>query len=357
MPKGVNNLISRAIEAAEDLLRSQKAVSPVEVMLKIRRLEPSHIKQWERGLIGSLGEMVQGRLDRIVEMLLALREWALQKGLTPTEVAYRRHTREGEQELRFTPDAEPELEKLFRTHYVAPELGEAKQKKLVEKAGQAKQPVVFDNLRPSTCSECGTEIDKGDFLYMEGGQPLCLACGGFGGFEFLLAGDTALTRRAGKYSGRSAVVVRFSRSRKRYERQGILVEPEALEKAERECAADAGERAQARARAAVMREKQDQEVAVRMAARIRGMFPYCPPGEAEAIAVHTSERGSGRVGRSAAGQALQDKALRLAVTAAIRHRHTNYDELLAHGMEREQARGRVRDRVDQIQQKWEREPS
>jgi hypothetical protein len=38
-----------------------------------------------------------------------------------------------------------------------------------------------------------------------------------------------------------AVVVRFSRSRKRYERQGILVERAALERAGQECAEDAGQ--------------------------------------------------------------------------------------------------------------------
>ena len=53
--------------------------------------------------------------------------------------------------------------------------------------------------------------------------------------EYLPAGDAALTRRAAKYSGRTAVVVRFSRSRGRYERQGILVEETALKKAELEC--------------------------------------------------------------------------------------------------------------------------
>ena len=41
--------------------------------------------------------------------------------------------------------------------------------------------------------------------------------------------DAALTLRAKKNSRLSAVVVRFSRARKRYERQGILVAEDALE--------------------------------------------------------------------------------------------------------------------------------
>jgi hypothetical protein len=50
--------------------------------------------------------------------------------------------------------------------------------------------------------------------------------------EYLSRGDAALTRRATRYSGQMAVVLRFSRSRKRHERQGILVEKTALQKAE-----------------------------------------------------------------------------------------------------------------------------
>jgi hypothetical protein len=76
---------------------------------------------------------------------------------------------------------------------------------------------------------------------MELEQPLCLRCAGLDELEFLPSGDAALTRRASKYSGRVAVVVRFRRSRGRYERQGILVEAVGLEEAERECLEDADE--------------------------------------------------------------------------------------------------------------------
>lgn len=55
------------------------------------------------------------------------------------------------------------------------------------------------------------------------------------GLESLPSGDAALTRRATKYSEHAAVVVRFSRSRGRYERQGILVETSTLHRAEQEC--------------------------------------------------------------------------------------------------------------------------
>jgi len=61
-----------------------------------------------------------------------------------------------------------------------------------------------------------------------------LRCVGLDDLEFLPAGDALLTRRVKAKRARSAVVVRFSRSRRRHERQGLLVEPQALTDAERD---------------------------------------------------------------------------------------------------------------------------
>ena len=71
------------------------------------------------------------------------------------------------------------------------------------------------------------------------------------------------------------------------------------------------------------------------------LFPRCPPKEAAAIAAHTAARGNGRVGRTAAGRNLEERAHAAAVTAAVRHGHTEYDALLAAGVERDLARQRV----------------
>ncbi len=71
------------------------------------------------------------------------------------------------------------------------------------------------------CHEWGAELLKGNFLLMEKGQPLCLACADLDQLVFLPAGNTATSRRARKHSS-PAAVVRFSRARKRYERQGLM---------------------------------------------------------------------------------------------------------------------------------------
>jgi hypothetical protein len=109
---------------------------------------------------------------------------------------------------------------------------------------EAKQEiVVFWIVKESQCTECGAQLGKGCLLRLEQEKALCADCADLGHLEFLPSGDTAVTRRASKYSKLRAVVVRWSRARKRYERQGILVEPEAISRAEEESLADAEVRA------------------------------------------------------------------------------------------------------------------
>jgi hypothetical protein len=91
----------------------------------------------------------------------------------------------------------------------------------------------------SKCDECGRELFKGNLLRKEGPRGLCIDCADLGHLAFVARGDACITRRASKYSPLRAIVLRFSRSRKRYERQGILVAEEALARAEEECLDDA----------------------------------------------------------------------------------------------------------------------
>ena len=229
------------------------------------------------------------------------------------------------------------------------------------KAGVARRParndeiVVFWLVGNSTCAECGDELGKGRFLRLEGDRPLCLACADLDHLEFLPRGDAALTRRAGRYSALRAVVVRFSRSRKRYEREGVLVEPAALALAEQECLSDAEARRLARERAAARRQELSAEYVATFARRIGDLFPGCPNEQCEAIAEHACQKHSGRIGRSSAAKSLDATAVELAVRAHVRHAHTRYDELLASGVFRAEARILVADDVAQRLEQWSRQ--
>src|SRR5215813_11106274 len=144
---------------------------------------------------------------------------------------------------------------------------------------------VFISTRESTCGECGENLgSKAWITLIEEKGALCLACADLDHLVFLPSGDAALTRRAKKHSTLSAVILKWSRARKRYERQGLLVEEQALEKAEEECLADAEIRERRRERETFQRADVDRRYVEQFAERVRDLFPACPAGRETAIA-------------------------------------------------------------------------
>src|SRR5436190_22121584 len=174
---------------------------------------------------------------------------------------------------------------------------------------------VFIAARDGACSECPAPLPTGALHALEKDAPLCLRCAVLHKLEFLPSGDVALTRRAAAHSRTHAVVLEWSPRRKRFERRGTLVEPAALAEARAECAADAGERADQRQRAAEWREVSERDYVDAFARAVRAHFPGCPPGTANEIARHACEKHSGRVGRTADAKALDPDKVRLAVIA------------------------------------------
>jgi hypothetical protein len=340
----------RVVAAAEAALARQKHVAPIDVMSGIGWLPTSWVDVWQQGRVDHLEQVLPVSRDKLTAALGFLRNWAERQGLHPSEIDYVARTRD-RRPLRFTADGDVAVERTYRTHWVAAELSAAKRERLTQQRGRAPDLVVISPLNDWTCTSCG---GTGSFLFMEGEGPLCLICADLDHLVFLPAGDATLSRRARKESGLAAVVVRFSRARKRYERQGILVEEAALERAEEQCLADEDVRVRRRERDRERRADEDVQFQTRLAEAIVRLFPGCPAGRATAIARHAGARGSGRVGRSAAGRALDEAAIRRAVIASVRHQDTGYDELLMSGVPRVAAREAVESDIDQVLDIWRR---
>lgn len=349
------SLYERVVRAAEAALEKDGSVGPLELFRNMGFLHPSHIECWRKGneYYPALRPWIQVGPEKFEKSVKYFQQWVEQRGLRPIEATYARRVPGGMQELRVTEDADATWERFYRTHYTRADLPEKKTARLTEKLQRLPDLVVFEMVNEAgKCKECGIELRQGDYLFKENNRLLCLACADLDHLVFLPAGDTALTRRARKYSPLAAVVVRFNRSRKRYERQGLLVTMAAIARAREECADDAPERAAARARAAVARTEEDRQFISSLSQAIIARYPQCPPGEAKVIAEHTGLRNSGRVGRSAAGRDLNSAAVDLAVIAHIRHAHTKYDELLMRGIDRLEARAQIREKIDELLQRW-----
>jgi hypothetical protein len=341
-------LEERVVLAAEAALVEQSYVSPIDVLIGVGWLTPQAVDQWRQGRADDLEQLAQVNLHKLSAAMAIFRRWAADRGLCPSETAYIARTRDRRQ-LRFSRGGDAAIEAAYRTHWVSPELSETKRRQMKERQSAVPDLVVISALNTWTCTVCS---GTGELLIMEGPGPVCLVCADLDHLVFLPAGNAALTRRAKKASALSAVVVRFSPSRGRYERQGLLVEDAALDQAEQECLADEEARGRRRQRDEQRRAEEDLEFQAELATEVRRLFPGCPPARAEAIARHAGARRSGRIGRSAAGRALDPEAVTLAVVASVRHLDTPYDALLMSGVARSDARAQVIDQVRAVLDSW-----
>lgn len=228
-------LIRRVVAAAEPMLAQRGVVSVVEVWRAMGWLDPSTLARWEEGRLASLAEGMQVGLDRLLYTAACVREWAKDKGATPVEAAYVAKT-PARTPLVFGANGASELDALCRTHWISAAVSAKKRAQLEQEANEGPELVVYEPLDSDwECQRCG---GSGGYLVKEGGGASCLDCAGLGELVFLPPRDAKLTRRAKERSAVYAVVVRFSRTRKRYERQGLLVQPAALESARAEIAAE-----------------------------------------------------------------------------------------------------------------------
>jgi hypothetical protein len=348
----MDDLEGRVVRAAEAALAERRVVSVVDVLVGMRWLTPAALARWQQGRVEDLESVVQVNLHKLSAAMAILRRWARDQGLRPSETAYLARTRD-RRPLRFSRSGDNGIERAYRTHWISPDLSEAKRQRMAETQSRPPELVVISPLNEWACTMCS---GNGELLIMEGPGPVCLVCADLDHLVFLPAGDAALTRRAKRASGLSAMVVRFSRSRRRYERQGVLVEESALSAAEVECLADEEARRRRRSREEIRRAGQDVAFQKAFAAEISRMFPGCPRERTDAIAGYACTRRSGRVGRSAAGRALQPDAVRAAVVASVRHVDTSYDELLMAGVPRAEARERVENDLHDVLEVWRSPP-
>jgi hypothetical protein len=357
MPTQSNSTMEqRTVAAAEQALKGHGAVGPIELLLQLGFLSQRAFDGWQRehDYYRVLEEHIECGAAKLQIVFDTFRRWASEHGLEAMPAIYQASSVRETRDLKIVSPQNAALDSFYRTRYRRSNLSPARRKAIEKKINAAVELCVFIQTSDETiCQECDARLGRGQMFCLERQEPLCLDCADLSHLEFLPAGDATLTRRAKKASPLHAVVLQFNRSRKRYDRCGLLVSRQSIDEAEDSMLQDADKRQSQREVAAVRREQADVALVAKMTGVIARLFPRCPAASAKVIAQHTAQRGSGRIGRSAAGREADERAVRLAVIAHIRHEHTDYDSLLMNGVPRDEARRRIRLTVDQVASQWE----
>ncbi|MFI9386888.1 DUF2293 domain-containing protein [Kutzneria sp. NPDC052558] len=324
---------------AEMLINRRGQVCFLDVLLQLGWVHQRNVDRWQRGELDPLATAVSVDDDKLLEAVEAFRLWGGQRFMSKTD-PHRSATRD-RRALRFTADRDTRW-----VHLSFTKIG-LDRTKLDTKVPDL---VVVEARDEFECEECG---QADEWLMVDAGSAICMSCADLDHLVFLKAGNATLSRRARKESSLTAIAVRPDPGRGgRSWRLGMLVEPDALERAEQQCFDDEELRARRRIKDAAHRELWDENFTRQFTTEIRLLFPKIPAERAEAIARHTAVRGSGRVGRSAAGRSLDERAVRHAVVASVRHEDTDYDALLMKGVPRQEARDQIWRRIDEVLTSW-----
>jgi hypothetical protein len=221
-------ITARVRRVAEQTLAEKGYAAPIDVLVGLGWLAPVRVDEWRQGRLPALERVVQANLPKVSDAMADFRRWARERGLAPSRTEYVARTRD-RRPLQFSVSGKPSIEEAYRTRWVSPRLSEAKRRQLAEAASRAPELVVINATRDWSCTKCSST--SGDLLIMEDAGSVCMKCAQMDHLVFLPSGDAGLTRRARKASTLSAVVVRWSRARKRYERQGLFVEQAVLDAA------------------------------------------------------------------------------------------------------------------------------
>lgn len=216
------------------------------------------------------------------------------------------------------------------------------------------QNIFLSRKEKQICSRCYNPISKGHKFVAETekSRGTCFKCSVFRHYSLLPSGNAAMTRRSKKHSARCGVIQEWNQRRKRYERKGQYVEPNAIVLAKEECEADQSKRDAKNIKAAVVREVKDKEYIIAFSEAIRLRYPNCPINREVKIAEHACAKHSGRVGRTASAKEFDAKMIDLAVEAHIRHTETNYDNEFGKGKRKKEIRSDLKFEIKARMSQW-----
>jgi uncharacterized protein Veg len=104
--------------AANEILKTEVAISPVNLLMKIGILSKKDYEDWRMGRVPYLERVCRTNLNKLAVALEELHRYAMENDLKPSKTAYMK-CRKGEKiRLRFSKNHNPILKEAYSTHFV-----------------------------------------------------------------------------------------------------------------------------------------------------------------------------------------------------------------------------------------------
>lgn len=116
-------LYPKIVRVVDSLLKEDKAVAPVDVLVGMGLLEPKRLEEWRFGRVPYLEHVINCNLSRLSKLLRILRFHAHDLNLKTSWTPYMRWGKGPKQRLRFSKTGDPGMEEAYATHLVWPGKG------------------------------------------------------------------------------------------------------------------------------------------------------------------------------------------------------------------------------------------
>jgi hypothetical protein len=113
-------LYPRISRAVATLLRQDKVVRPIDVLVEMQLLKREQLEDWRLGRVPYLERVINCNLSRLSTLLRILRFHAHDLNLKPSFTIYNRWGGGPKHRLRFTKTGDANLEKAYATHLIWP---------------------------------------------------------------------------------------------------------------------------------------------------------------------------------------------------------------------------------------------
>src|SRR5690242_21887872 len=127
----------RVVSAADSVLSAGDSISFLDVLVRIRWLEPAHINDWRQGRLDALIDNMQVSRAKLNAAIDAFVRWTKEQHLAAIEARFQRPTRSGVVDLKFTAEGDADVERFFRAQFVPRDVAEKKRKTLEQKQSRA----------------------------------------------------------------------------------------------------------------------------------------------------------------------------------------------------------------------------
>ncbi|RKQ33267.1 hypothetical protein [Oceanobacillus halophilus] len=113
----------RVYRCANQLVAKKGYVSPADLLVQMERLTPKQLEDWRFKRIPYLEKVTLGNLSKMNHILSTLKKYADENNLKPSITVYKSWGKGAKRTLQFSKKGNPNLEKLYATHYVSRNIG------------------------------------------------------------------------------------------------------------------------------------------------------------------------------------------------------------------------------------------